>query len=217
MTYKELKLNDWLELRKVLQDPGDNDLETQSRILAAIYHKTQDQILDLPIPKYQELAASITFLLEPIPTSKHIPDRIKLGETTYKICKDQKKLSAGQYIDYQTLAAMEDPDAYLPNILACFLVPVDKTYGDYDTMEEAENIAANIDVSTALSICRFFQQASLSSIKRTLIYLEVLTKRLKRKTKNNPEIQEQMEKLIPMMKEYRNLLDSAGSGFTQSQ
>lgn len=215
MDYKDLTINKWLEIRQILKDGGD-DIEIQARIIGTLFDMTEDEVLNLPIKKYQDYAEQISFLQTDLKPVKHPANHYVLNGHKYKLVKDTQKLTAGQYIDYQTLAAMEDSDEHLADIIGCFLVPADKEYGEYDVMENAKEIGEYLSIEEGLGICYFFQRRSFDSINSTLIYLELIMKRMSRKEKN-PEIQEKLKELIPMMKEYRSLLEQSGFGHTQSQ
>ena len=123
-----------------------------------------------------------------------------------------KKLTAAQYIDYQTLTAMKDQEKYLANILACFIVPKGCKYGDgYENDEIVAWIGENLSIVDGLNICFFFRKKYLNSIKLTLTSLELQMRMLRWKMKS-PETKAMMKELNQKLAEYRRLLESVGDG-----
>ena len=86
MTYSDLKISQYQRIREVLND-NLPDLELQIAIIAIVYNMSEDDVLSLPMSRYNRLANGITFLLnapEPHPN----PSRtIKINKQKYFIKK----------------------------------------------------------------------------------------------------------------------------------
>lgn len=210
-SYKDLTINKYQEIRKILEEDG-GELAIQSKIIACLTGMEVDDVLNLSLTRYNELVQKSAFLMEKPKLDGRIPNKLNVNGRECYITKDVKKLTAAQYIDYQTLIAMKDQEKYLANILACFIVPKGCKYGDgYDTDEIVQWIGENLSIVDGLNICFFFRKKYLNSIKLMLTSLELQMRMLRMRVKN-PTAKERMKELNQKLKEYRKLLESVGDG-----
>lgn len=210
-SYKDLTINKYQEIRRILEEDG-GELAIQSKILACLTGMEVDDVLNLSLTRYNELVQKSAFLMEKPKLDGRIPNKLNVNGRECYITKDVKKLTAAQYIDYQTLIAMKDQEKYLANILACFIVPKGCKYGDgYENDEIVQWIGENLSIVDGLNICFFFRKKYLDSIKLTLTSLE-LQMRILRMRMKNPTAKEKMKELNQKLKEYRKLLQSVGDG-----
>ena len=176
MTYYDLTIDKYLEIKEVLEN-GTDDLSTQVALLAVLNECTEDDLLDMPLDEFKRKLADLNFLSQPLNPKPQCPKTITIGKEVFESVRDVKQFTAGQYIDYQNLIKSEDFYSIIPNLLACFFIPKGKDYGkDYDIMEVAEKIKKNISIGFALDVCFFFQMQSIRSINSTLDYLALMTK-----------------------------------------
>ena len=210
-SYKELTINKYLEIRQILKDDG-GELNIQSRIIACLNDMDVDDVLNLSLTKYNELVVKSAFLMDKPKLDGRVPSRLNINGKEFDVTKDIKKLTAAQYIDYQTWTSQDDQDRYLANVLACFIVPKGCMYNDgYDVVEVAEWIGENLSILDGLNICFFFRKKYLKSIELTVTYLELTMKRMARKEKNQ-ETKEKLKELSEKITEYRRLLQQNGDG-----
>lgn len=210
-SYKELTINKYQEIRKILEEDG-GELNIQAGIIACLTGMSLDDVLNLSLTKYNEYVQKTAFLLEKPKLDGRIPNKLNINGVECEITKNVKKLTAAQYIDYQTLTAMKDQEKYLANILACFIVPKGKKYGDgYETDDIVQWIGENLSIVDGLNICFFFRKKYLNSIRFTVTYLELTMKRLAKKEKD-PKIQAMMKDLNEKLTMYRKLLQESGDG-----
>lgn len=210
-SYKELTINKYQEIRKIIEEDG-GELAIQSKIIAALTGMDVDDVLNLSLTKYNEYVQKTAFLLEKPKLDGKIPHKLNINGIECVITKDVNKLTAAQYIDYQTLTAMKDQEKYLANILACFIVPKGKKYSDgYDTDEIVQWIGENLSILDGLNICFFFRKKYMNSIRLTVTYLELTMKRMSRKAKT-PEVKEKMKELNKELTTLRRLLQQSGDG-----
>lgn len=212
MTYKDINLRKLIQLREVLSDSDYDELHIQSSLIAILNDKSEDEVLSLKLSEYSKKVAELDFLLESPKITKRCPDKIILGEEKYNVIKDVRKLTAGQFIDYETLIADTDnQERNLPSIIACFVMPEGKEYGEYDVLEVADKVAKYMNAEMALEISSFFRQQSLLYTKATLRYLEGRLKKEIRREKN-PETKQTLKEALTKMKEYRDLVKN-GVGY----
>ena len=210
-SYKDLTINKYQEIRQIIEEDG-GELAIQSKIIACLTGMEVDDVLNLSLTRYHELVQKTAFLLEKPKLDGRIPNKLNINGRECIITKDVKKLTAAQYIDYQTLTAMKDQEKYLANILACFIVPKGCKYGDgYENDEIVAWIGENLSIVDGLNICFFFRKKYLNSIKLTLTSLELQMRMLRWKMKS-PETKAMMKELNQKLAEYRRLLESVGDG-----
>ena len=197
--YNDLPVNKYLELQDLLNEECD-ELELQARLIGILADMSEDEVMELSLDEYQKMVAKTSFLLDKPKVNKCIPNKIVINKKKYDICKNVPALNVAQYIDFQTLSGQNDRDKYLPQILACFLVPEGHTYGDgkYDSDEVLNDIGNHLSIQDAVSVCFFFHQKYQRLIEGTLIYLDWKIRRMKRKAKD--------EKTRTMMTESMNQL-----------
>lgn len=182
-SYKTLTLGKFMELQKI-DWASMEEIDVQVKMLSILSDMDEDDILKLPLDEYSKMVNKTVFLSKQPEINKNIPDKIKINDKIYVLVKDVKKMTAGQYIDYQQYLAANDFNFYLPYILSCFIIPKGKTYGDYDVDEVVDVLKNNISVEEALSISGFFMKKFRTSIKAILFYLDWKIKKMMRKTKD---------------------------------
>lgn len=210
-SYKDLTIKKYQEIRDILENDG-GELNIQASIIACLCDMDVDSVYELNLTKYHELANNTAFLMNKPVIDGKVPSKIIINGKEYVLTTKVNKLTAGQYIDYQTLTAMPNQEKYLANILACFIVPKGCKYGEgYDTDELVNWITNNMSIQDAMNICFFFRKKYLKSIKLTLTYLELQMRMMKWKMKTE-ETKEKMKEVTKLLKQYRILLEESGAG-----
>ena len=179
-SYRQLPLGLYEEILRINADTAD-ELERQARIIAVLDGTTYEQVLDLPLADYAERAAAAAFLAQEDKGDHRMADAYKLGGFTLVPVRDFTKLTAGQYIDFQTYtkAGYED---HIVEILSVVLVPKGHKYGDgYEFAAVQAAIRQHLCVSDALAVLAFFFVALKDLIGSSLTYSRTLAKRLKGK------------------------------------
>ena len=197
MTYKDIKINQYLELCDLLKESDDLDLlSIQVKEISIVFGISEDEVLNLPLPDYQKKVREISFLSQPLkPCPKKI-NSLVIGDRKFNIIKDVKNMTAGQFVDYNTFIGMNDKK-YTPHILSVFVVPEGKKYGEYDQDEHIEFLSANLDIQTAYDICFFFLHKLQNLLKAMELYLgwEIKKNRKKIPMEKMQEIQSQLDSL----------------------
>ena len=204
-SYKDITVNKYLELQKLLEEDYD-DLTVQVKMISILSGIDENSILHLPLAEYHRMVLGTAFLLEKPKLTKSIPNKITIDGKKFKVCKDIPSINVAQYVDYNNLTKMEDKDKYIPNILACFIVPDGHTYGDekYKVDDVAELLGDHMCIEDALGVCFFFHKKYRRLIEDTLIYLEWKLRRMRRKTKDKEKITTAMNQI----QELRSLLEN---------
>ena len=141
-----------------------------------------------------------TYWLNDFEISKDVKfTSIKIEDVVYSINPDMQNFSVAQYIDFQNFFPKRTQKTnYIGNILACFIVPKGKKYGEgYDVAQLVNKINDNVDILTSNEIIFFFLKRYLFSIKVMLIFFKYQMKILKLigKKKNKEKIKKIEEKV----------------------
>lgn len=210
-SYKELTIDKYLEIREILNEKF-GELELQVNVIACLNDMDIDAVYNLDLNKYNELVKASAFLMEKPKVDGKIPGRLIINNREFIITTNVNKLITAQYIDYQTLIVREDHEKYLPNILACFIVPKGCKYGEgYEIEEITEWIKYNLSIQDAMNICFFFRKKYLNSIRYTLTYLELRMKMMRLRARDQ-KVKEKMKELTVKITEYRKALQRNGDG-----
>lgn len=154
--YADLPVGKYLDI--IAANEGDaEDIDKQVATIAILTDRTEDDILNLPLPDYTALARAADFLHHEDKGEHRLAKRYTLGGLALVPCTDASKMTTAQYIDFQTLTKDGDYDRHLAEILSCFLVPEGKSYGTgYDFAEVQDAIRRHLSVTDALSLLAFF-------------------------------------------------------------
>lgn len=203
-SFKELPLGLYEQAQKIAAEGGD-DIEVQVRIVALLSGKTVDEVGDLPLPDYAKASAAASFLLTPIDTEGvEVRKSYQVGDFVLVPVMDPRKMTAAQYIDFQTMAANKDKGITLAQTLSCLMVPEGKRYNDgYDGAEVAQAIADHLPSTDAFALLAHFFALSGAFIKATVSSLEKVTRTMKGEKK---------AALLEKLKELQTALDGSGDG-----
>lgn len=170
--YKDLTLEKFEQLSNI--DIEMDDMEKMATTIAILSDQTVDEVLNMHIDKFNDCAKRVLFLKESPKTTNKLPDKIIINGKKYRILKDAKDMTAGQYIDFKNYAKkIDEISKNLALILTTVIIPDGKKYGDgYDTLELAEEFKKYINVETAANISNFFFVQYKNYIIDSLTYLE---------------------------------------------
>ena len=183
----EIKYKDWesisvkkyYDILEILNDKVGDDIDKNIRLIALLSEEDEDDILNLPIDQFEKLSKDLEFLKQ-MP-SVDIRTEYEINGKRYNVFTNLKKMTAGQYIDFQTY--QKDYQKNMKYILSIFLIPQGKEYGDYDIDEIAEEIYNNLSILHAHSITLFFSLQFRSLTKAIVIYLIKQMKKQMKKAK----------------------------------
>lgn len=144
-------------------------------ILSILTDKPEDKLLDLKVPEFRALMDKAGFLkTAPIPSP--IAKCYKVQGFDLIPVTDARKMTAAQYIDFQTFA--QDQANRMAELLSCFLVPRGMRYNDgYDILEVQAAIREGLVITQALGLLAFFLKRSRRS---TISILRSLIKAMKK-------------------------------------
>lgn len=180
--YNELSVGKYLRVLELCEDKSLDNVERQVAILSVLSGKTEDEILNLPLPEYMEMSGKLKFL-EKSPDLPESPAKsYKVGKWVLVPVSDIRNMTAAQYIDFQTFAAQDGSRTV--EIISCMVVPEGMKYNDgYDIVELQNDIREMMPVTDAMSLYAFFLNSSRQLISNILTFSAVATAGTKRPLK----------------------------------
>lgn len=188
------------------------DIDKQVRIISLLSGMPETQVLTLPIPDYKVLAAATEFLTEPCQEGR-VAKSYRLGGMELVPTSDLTKITAAQYIDFQTLS--KGGDERTVELCSVFLVPKGHKYADgYDIADVQDAIRRHLSVQDVVTLAAFFLRRYAELIVSSL----TSCKRLVRRTRDARKKAELEAKMAEAETALRRLTDSmtAGAGSLMS-
>jgi hypothetical protein len=202
------KYRELIELEKI------DDTEYGLQILSILSDIEIDELLDMPLDDFTKLMGQTKFIYGNVERMdyKKLGKKITINGKEYRLVKNARDLSAGQYIDYKAYIQRENFWKMLPYILTIFLIPEGHKYNNgYDVVELANEFDEHLNLPTALTISDFFLHQSTLSIKSSVTSLKWMMKRMMKKEKNQ-EMKEKIQSCLEQLESLQNLL-RVGDGF----
>lgn len=211
----KLKYNDWSEIsikkfdeiKKSLKRNSNNELESNLELLSILCDVSVEEIEDLPLTEFSRLLKQTDFMAK-MPKID-VKEKYVINGRQYNVCLNVNKMTTAQYIDYQTFG--KDIENNLKNIIAVFMIPEGKKYGDYDLEEVIDELYNNMPIADAYSVCFFFTLQLQSLTKATLYYLERKIKKEMKKEKNKMR-KEKITEGLEQIQQVKHLLND-GAGY----
>ena len=198
--YRDLPVGKYEEIVRLCNEEM-TEVDRKVAILAILTGKTEDEILHLPLPTFTEYSAKSRFLEHECPPNliPGVSRSYRLGDFDLVPVTDIRKITAAQYIDFQTFSA--EKETRMVEMLSCFLVPRGMDYNEgYDVLEVHQAIRDDMSVAELLALTAFFFDRFLKSINRIKTYS------IRALKKKDPEKAKEMET------RYRAMVDSVIDG-----
>lgn len=195
--YRDLPIGMYLEICEIDRRTDIDELHKQVCTIAILTGRTEDEIYNLPLEEYRELAAKTTYLTKEYDGSVLTAKTYGINGMLLVPVEDYRKITTAQYIDFQTFA--KDPEKNIVELLSCMLVPKGKKYNqDYDVLELQKALRMHLSVADALSLLAFFFIRFQQLIKDSLIFSKEAAMKLRdpeKKKRVLKEIQKQEDLL----------------------
>lgn len=209
-SWNDISVNTFNKLKEIRVNSNDSIelLDSNIALLSILCDVDEDTIADLTTSEFSTLLSQTTFLKD-MPKVK-IQEYYKINGKEYQVFLSMKNMTVSQYIDFQTF--YKEQDKYFKELLACFIIPKGKKYGeDYDVQEVIDDIGNHLSIVDANSILFFFVLLYQSLTKATLTYS--IRQMKKARKKMNKEEQEKIDMAIAEMKRAMTLVGN-GYGYT---
>lgn len=198
--YRDLPIGLYLEICDIDRREDLEDINKQVSIISVLTGMAEEDIYNLPLEEYRQLAAKSHYLSHPYEGEILTAKNYIVGEFTLVPVEDYRKITTAQYIDFQTFA--KDAERNIVEILSCMLIPKGKKYNqDYDVLEVQKTLREHLCVADALSLLAFFFVQYRQSIKDSLTYSREMAMRLRDQEKKRRmlrEIQKEEDRLLKL-------------------
>lgn len=209
----ELKYKNWKDITIEIYDKiraleteivtQEQALDVNVKLLSILCDVDELTIINLPLTEFTILVGKAEFLKE---MPKYTIEQYYYDNKgrVYEVQMNLREMTTAQFIDFQTF--VKDKDKNFKHLLACFLLPKGKKYGeDYDIIEVAEHLYKNMSIATARSVMFFFilQYQALQQVMLNYSIREV--KKQMKKTKNK-EAKKNMEMALQQMMQLKSLI-----------
>lgn len=202
--YSQLPLGRYIDITSVLSDDTLGEVDRQVRVLSILSGRTEDDLLNAPITDYADLARRAQFLDKAPEVTAEAKDVYELGAFRLVPVKDARKMTAAQYIDFQTFGRNAKDN--IVEMLSCLLVPEGMRYNDgYDVLEVQAAIREHMDCVSALGVYAFFFESLRTSMRGILTSC-------RRELKTVPMEETKRKELQARISEAMRLLRPAGAG-----
>lgn len=200
-SWSDITISDYRKIVEISSREYDSEMEKGIAILAVLCGVNEDDVYSLPIMELKSLMTKIGWIYEPYTFNKNWNAKhIVINGEKYDVCVDINKFTVAQYADFQIYWDKRQEADYMAKVLSTFIIPSGKKYNDgYDVIELISILENNISINDWNSMCYFFLQDCLLSIKASL-YCSVweITKTM-RKEKNKErkkELREMRKQLV---------------------
>lgn len=198
--YRDLPIGLYLEICDIDRREDLEDISKQVSIISVLTGMAEEDIYNLPLEEYRQLAAKSHYLSHPYEGEILTAKNYIVGKFTLVPVEDYRKITTAQYIDFQTFA--KDAERNIVEILSCMLIPKGKKYNqDYDVLEVQKALREHLCVADALSLLAFFFVQYRQSIKDSLTYSREMAMRLRdpeKKRRMLREIQKEEDRLLKL-------------------
>ena len=174
--YNQLPVGRYLEICDVIRNDALDEVERQAQIIGILAGIPAGDVLNLPLMEYTALAASSRFLEQELPKPIISPSKaVKLGDLVLVPTVDLQKMTAAQYVDFQTMCTGKE-EQIVP-LLSTLLVPKGCAYCQgYDVADVQKAIADKMPVAHAVALLAFFFKRWSASIASFHTYCDALLK-----------------------------------------
>lgn len=198
--YRDLPIGMYLEICDIDRREDLEEINKQVCIISILSGMAEEDIYNLPLTEYKEMAAKTHYLSHPYDGEVLTAKNYIVGKFNLIPVEDYRKITTAQYIDFQTFA--KDAERNIVEILSCMLIPKGKKYNqDYDVLEVQKALREHLCVADALSLLAFFFVQYRQSIKDSLTYSREMAMRLRdpeKKRRMLREIQKEEDRLLKL-------------------
>lgn len=157
-SYERMPVGIYERLQAIAEDKELDVNAANLATVAVLTGKSEAALLDEPLGKWRQQIDAAGFLLV-LPHPAKVRKVYRLGLRRYRPTLEARKMTAGQYIDFQEYAK-EGGERWV-EVLSVLLVPEGKTYGNgYDIAEVQEAIRQHLCILDAIALRAFFLTSS---------------------------------------------------------
>lgn len=211
-SWRDVTINEYYDLKDKLSDDALSAYDKQVIQVAFANNMTEDEVWSTDIATFGQLQENAQWMnkFEINPqvkfTNIQLDEYLYIGDeyepvNLFTIDTNLQHFTVAQYLDFQTFSPKRKTDErVIGNVLACFIIPKGKKYGEgYDIQELVNIINNNLDIMTAQEVCFFFLKQYLISIRAMSNYFNYQIMIMKWK---NKKLATEIEKKWTLLKKH---------------
>lgn len=194
-SYNDMRLHHLLEIQ-ALKDLDASDAVKELMIVSILSDKTPEELRQMAPADYNALKEGASFLLEPMPESNEVIEKVEINGTTYTVCKDMEAISTGQYIDWCTYMS---GDKNLTDLYSIMCIPEGHKYGEGYSLDDAKADMADLPLPVVSFISNFWNASQGSFLRLLARQMNKEVRKLRRmrlKTEEERQMLEELEKAV---------------------
>lgn len=151
-----MNVGTYCAIMAVLADKEASESDRMLGLVSALTGKTTDELLDEPLEEWRRQTDAASFVSQ-YPAPHKVQEAYTLGGVRYIPTLLERKMTAGQFIDFNEYEKRAQGDDLWAEVLSVILVPEGKTYGKgYDIGDVQEAIRAELCILDAIALRAFF-------------------------------------------------------------
>lgn len=155
-SYEEMSVGVYCAIMATLNEEGASEADKMLGLVSALTGKTADELLDEPLEEWRAQNEAAAFVRE-FPAPHKVQESYTLRGVRYLPTLLERKMTAGQFIDFNEYAKREDAENLWAEVLSVILVPEGKTYGrGYDIGDVQDAIREGLCILDAVALRAFF-------------------------------------------------------------
>lgn len=199
MTYDNITLRLWKEIKKVFETEYEDDILRSAELIKIVFGI--ENPLRLSPNEFAEKVEELKFLGEDIKEKKLLV-KYNIRGTNYLFHGNVFQINMSQLIDWRAYSTKEDVD--YAECLSVFLIPEGHKYNDGYDMEKTIDDLNELSLPYALKLYSFFVDSLRCSIRIMTDYFNKLLK----KTKTDSEIKIEIRKNQKMLQDLTDTIFS---------
>lgn len=164
MTWNEITLKQYLEIQNIYSKQL-TDLERAALLLKVVLGK---DIEEIPIAEIEPYIAEVTALLNSEMPKGSIKKKYTINNNTYILSPAIEDMTTSQFWDFTEYSK---DASNIANVLACFLIPKGKKYG-----EDREIVLADMEQLSIVDVncIAFFLLSKLKELQKTILVYSIV-------------------------------------------
>ncbi len=212
-SYDKMPIGMYFKLQAlILANPDEEDWKVTA--LSMLTGKPEEELLTMPLTEFASLMRRAGFLVTP-PAVQRAKPSYKAGAFELVPSMNANKVTAAQFIDFQTFCKEKDDETRCVAVLSCMLVPKGKKYCEgYEAADVREAIRNHISVADALALYGFFLGLLGTSLRLSQTYSDRLIRRMEKMPKTprrDRTLAETKAKLEELRRQIVSIENGAGS------
>lgn len=177
--WSDIKILDFIKIQNIIKDKSFEEeyddkmlceFERELHIIAALSGEDISIVKSLDLKSLGQIRKAIDFIFHPEQIEKRVPQYFIHHKKYYKVIRDVRELTGGEYIDLSTYTK-DGNDINLHKVMALFCYPCDWFGRKKKKPENLDEILLDLPITVCYPIAVFFYQNYNNSLEAIQDYL----------------------------------------------